>query len=128
MTGYCTTAQLVSLTGTNLPSATVQAIIDQGGREIDAYLAPYGITVSASVDAAITANIKLSQAELYNLQRIDVDHPFSYGSDGQLGNIDTVGMMQELRKQGFAILDQYVQNQQSLSVNRRPRVVKVRGC
>jgi hypothetical protein len=79
---------LIKVTGTQLDTPTIQAIIDEADREIAAYLAPSGI--SASGDAAKAACLKFAQAGVAQYLRPDVD-------------------VSAYRRAGYAILDQLLE-------------------
>jgi hypothetical protein len=108
---YCTTSELVNLTGTT-KSATVQgAIIDAADREIGAYLGASGITGSAC-DALKEASLKLSQAGLLNLrvqegEYIQSSGEFVSGVDATAAT-DITNAARALRKDAFALLDNYI--------------------
>jgi hypothetical protein len=111
---YCTTTELINITGSDLGTTKLQAIIDDADREIDAYLAPYGLSGTAS-GACKSASLKLSQAGIYLLAG-------NTAPTEQLFNPAGV-----LRKAAFTLLDWYIDNQTSLSGSKRVFVRRVDG-
>lgn len=121
---YCSTADLANVTGSPLSSTILQALIDDGDREIDAYLAPFG--VSASVTGACkSASLKLAQAGLlhYNLQTGTMQAT----SGDFTSSVDVTRAAESLRKSAFTLLNQYVDNQTTLSSPKRVFGRKVCG-
>lgn len=112
---YCTVTDVKNVTGSDLSDTIVTAIIESADREIDAYLAPYGLSGSSSVGACKEASIKLSQAGIYSMAG-------NTAPTEQLWN--PAGM---LRKAAFALLDYYIDNQTSLSGSKRAFVRRVDG-
>ena len=114
MTSYCSTADIKALTDTTLDTTTLQAIIDDGDVEINAYLKARGATGSACAELK-TASLKLANAGLILRNPLGVE-----GSGIPLAvNI--------LRKSAFEILDNYLATKTSLNTPRRSYVVKVNG-
>jgi len=58
---YCTTAELVSLTGSSLATAVLEEIIAQSDREIGGRLIMQGLSVPASDDTLKSASLNLSK-------------------------------------------------------------------
>lgn len=125
---YCTTTELGYATGSDLSSTILQAIIDDGDREIDAYLARYGLTGTAS-GACKSASLKLATAGVYQRYRAARDHPpiITSGDWSQSDSVDDLGMIKELRDSAFKLLDHYVDVQTSLSASKVVFVRKVSG-
>ena len=109
---YCTSTDIINVTGTTLDSTTLGAIIDEADREINAYLVSRG-TTGAAGDSCKTASIKLTNALMI------LRNPL--GSEGSA----SVMAVSLLRKAAFEILDDYLAGKSSLSVPRRQYVVKV---
>jgi hypothetical protein len=104
---YCTTAELVNLTGSALSSAILTAIIEQGDREIDAYLAPSGIGGAAS-GACKSASLELAKAGLLDYGR-QAGTRSDQSTEGDYS--ETVQIEQAIarhRKTALALLDAYV--------------------
>ena len=120
---YCTTAELVNLTGSALSTTILTAIIEQGDREIDAYLAPYGVGADAS--ACKSASLELAKAGLidYSVQHGDRANMLTAGDTTEMLNVDQ--MIQRYRAAAFGILDRYV-SAASASVGKY-HIVKVVG-
>lgn len=113
---YCSTSDLTNVTGSTLSSTILQALIDDGDREIDAYLAPFGVSASAS-GACKSASLKFAQAGLlyYNLQNGTMQST----SGDFTSSVDVTRAAEALRKAAFSLLDQYVDNQTSLAATKR---------
>ena len=120
---YCTTAELVNLTGSTLTDAILTAIIEQGDREIDAYLAPYGVGADAS--ACKSASLELAKAGLidYSVQHGDRADMLTAGDTTETLNVDQ--MIRRYRAAAFDLLDRYV-SAASASISKY-HVVKVVG-
>lgn len=92
----CTYTELINITGSDLSSTILGAIIDQADREIEVYLDKYGLDGSSSIGAVKAASLKLSQAGVYELS----------------GNTATVqglyNPVKELRADAYEILANYV--------------------
>ena len=123
---YCTTTDLVNLTGSSLSSTILQAIIDDADREINAYLAPHGL--SGSGDACKTASLKLSRAGLMQYHRLSGIQPKSVSIGDTTSQDDPDVAIKALRAEAFALLDQWVSTQLSVSTTYTSRVRRVRGC
>ena len=124
---YCTTTDLVNLTGSSLSSTILQAIIDDADREINAYLAPHGLAGSAN-DACKTASLKLSRAGLMQYHRLSGIQPKSVSIGDTTSQDDPDVAIAALRKEAFQILDLWVSTQLSASNTYFQRVRRVRGC
>jgi len=68
---YCTYTELTSLTGATLLQATLEAIIAQADREIDAKLAEQGLTGTAGNAQLKAASLELSIAGLITRYAMD---------------------------------------------------------
>lgn len=122
---YCTTDELVLLTGSAVSSTVLVAIIEQGDREIDAYLSPLGTSGAAS-GACKSASLKLAMAGLidYSVQHGDRADSLAAGDTTETLKINE--MIARYRADAFALLDQYVAASTSPTV-RRYHIVKVNG-
>jgi hypothetical protein len=120
---YCTTGELKNLTGSTLTDAILTAIIEQGDREIDAYLAPYGVGADAS--ACKSASLELAKAGLidYSVQHGDRADMLTAGNTTETLNVDQ--MIRRYRAAAFDLLDRYV-SAASASISKY-HVVKVVG-
>jgi hypothetical protein len=106
---YCTTAEVRSQTGigatSTISDADLTNMIEQADLEIDAFLAPYGLS-GADSGAPKAASIKLSSASV-------IEHLAISGNRGytaaDLARVDA------LRGQAFDLLKQHVAAQTSLS-------------
>lgn len=90
---YCTTADLVNLTGSTLASSVLQEIIDQADRQIKAALDDAGIGAPSSDDKLKTASLYLSCSILMTRMRLDGSKPSSFrlGDFAISDNIDEAG-------------------------------------
>jgi len=123
---YCTTAELVNLTGSGLSSTILQAIIDDADREINAYLAPHGL--GGSGDVCKTASLKLSRAGLMQYHRLSGIQPKSVSIGDTTSQDDPDVAIAALRKEAFQVLDLWISTQLSVSNTYTSRVRRVRGC
>ena len=125
MTNYCSTTELVALSGSTLDATEILSpIIDAADREIDAYLAPYGLTGSAT-GAIKQASLKLSMAGL--LERGLHTGNYQSTSGDFSSSVDTVRAIESNRKAAYTLLDQYISNQTSLSTVKRSYVRRIDG-
>ena len=99
---YCVYTEVQNLCGTDLSSTILGAIIDEADREIDAYIAPYNLTGSAS-GAVKSASLKLSQAGV-----------IQYGG-GYASTTDALSAIIELRKEAFNVLDLWISENSTTS-------------
>jgi len=83
---YSTTAELVSLTGSPLSSAILQAIIDQADRDIVSQLRLANISAPGSDDDLKAASLKLSIAGVVRRGQLDGSKPVS---SIRIGDIST---------------------------------------
>jgi hypothetical protein len=114
---YCTTDELVALTGSTLNATTVLTpIITAADREIDAYLAPYGLSGSAT-GAMKQASLKLSMAGL--LDRGLHTGNYQAASGDFDSKADVIRAVESNRKAAFQLLDFYIDAQTSLSASKR---------
>jgi hypothetical protein len=101
--------ELKTMTGTDLNDADLEAIISLADKEVDAYLAQYGLSGSASEKAVNVASLKLSTIILY--QRCHTpEHDSAIGA---------------LTKTAYALLDEHIRKQTSLPNSKRPYCRKV---
>jgi len=114
----------VSLTGSELSSAILQAIIDDGDREIDAYLGQFNLSGSAT-GAVQSASLKLGKAGLLDraLQTGDLE-----ASEGEFtSSVDVTRAVKALRDAAFALLEQYRDSQTSISAPHLTFVRRIDG-
>ena len=102
---YCTTTDLVNLTGSARSATVLQAIIDEADRKIGAYLRANSITGVAGDDLK-SASLTLSKAGLleYGLQTGD----FQASNGDFSSSLNVTAEVDRLRKEAFGILDQYI--------------------
>ena len=117
MTTYCSTTELVALSGSTLDASTILTpIITAADREIDAYLAPYGLSGSAT-GAMKQASLKLSMAGL--LERGLHTGNYQAASGDFDSKADVIRAVESNRKAAFQLLDLYIDAQTSLSASKR---------
>lgn len=102
---YCTTTELINVTGSSRSATILQAIIDEADRKIGAYLKSNGITGVAGDDLK-SASLTLSKAGLleYGLQVGD----FQASNGDFSSSLNVTSEVDRLRKETFEILDQYI--------------------
>lgn len=103
---YCTTPDLINLVGSARSVTVLQACIDQGDRRINTYLKKNSITGVTSDDLK-TASIAMAKAELleYGLHVGD----FQASNGDFASSLNVPAAVDALRKDAFAILDQYIE-------------------
>lgn len=122
---YCSTTDLIALTGTTLDASTILTpIIQAADREVDAYLAPRGVSASDS-GACQQASLKLSMAGL--LERGLHTGEYEASNPEFTSSVDVMRAIESNRKAAFALLDQYIEAQTSASVSTRVFVRRVDG-
>ena len=125
MTTYCSTTELVALSGSALDATTILTpIITAADREIDAYLAPYGLSGSAD-GACKQASLKLSMAGL--LERGLHTGTYEANSGDFENKTDIIKAIESSRKAAFTLLDRHIDAQTSLSTAKRSFVRRVDG-
>ncbi len=108
MTAYCTTEELLHLTGTKVSEEALTEMIAQAGREIDARICMAGLSPPGSNDMLKAACLKLSTAAVFIRHRMDGTTPPSLS----VGDI-TVGdnpdrAIEQLKADAYAIVDAYI--------------------
>jgi len=111
---YCSTTELVALSGSTLDATTILTpIITAADREIDAYLAPHNISGAAS-GACKQASLKLSMAGL--LERGLHTGDYQATSGDFTSSVNVVQAIEANRQRAFVLLDQYVKENKSESI------------
>ena len=88
---YCTSADVVLLTGTTLDASTViTPMIAQADEEIDAFLSQWGTTGTTGSGALKTASIYLTACRVADRERRTYAHPNSLGLGKDLSLSDNV--------------------------------------
>lgn len=120
---YCTTADLVNLTGSTRTTTQLQAIIDEADREVNAYLKARGVSGS-TCDELKSVSLKLSKAGLleFGLQNGD----FEADSGDFTSSVDVTRAVESLRAAARRQMDDFIATQVSLSTPRRIYVMRVR--
>lgn len=123
---YCTTAELVNLSGSTLSTTILTAVIEQGDREIDTYLAPYGVGADAS--ACTSASLELAKAGILDRMRLDGTQPDQSTEGDYSQTVQIESAIKRHRAAAFAILDRYVSAASAASASvSKYHVVKVNG-
>ena len=121
---FCTTTELVNITGSLRSNTILQAIIDEADRQVTSYLKARGVG-AVSVDETKSASLALSQAGLllFGLQEGSLE-----ASSGDFSsNVNVAGAVKALETRAFSILDDYISRQQSLTTPRRSYMMKAGG-
>ena len=121
---FCTYTELANLTGSIRSSTILQAIIDEADRQVTAYLRARGVSASAC-DETKSASLSFSQAGLllFGLQEGSLE-----ASSGDFSSsVNVTGAVKALETRAFAILDDYISRQISLTVPRRIYIMKAGG-
>lgn len=102
---YCTTTDLINVTGSARSATVLQAIIDEADRKINAYLRANSITGVAGDDLK-SASLTMSKAGLleYGLQVGD----FQASNGDFSSSLNVPAAVDALRKEAFALLDSYI--------------------
>lgn len=104
---YCTTAELVSATGTNYPEAVLQALINDADREINATL--QAARVYGSGDALKAASLNLSISKLLTRMRMDGTKISTTSLDGTMNLADDPDRaIAAYEKKAFALIEKYI--------------------
>ncbi len=119
---YCTTTDLINLTGSTRTTTQLQAIIDQADREINTRLKARGQTGTACDDLK-TISLNLSKAGLLELGL--QDGTFQTTSGDFTSSVDVTRAVESLRKAAFALLDEYIEGN-TIAAGAKTRVSRVR--
>jgi len=124
MTSFCSTTELTNITGTLRSATILQAIIDESDRQITAYLKARGVSASGCNETK-SASLALSQAGLlrFGLQ----EGSFQASSGDFSSSVNVTEACKALEARAFAILDDYISRQISLTVPRRSYMMKAGG-
>ena len=82
MTSYCTYAEVLAMTGTAYPQATVEAIIVLADKELNARLAAKGFSAAYTDTGLQEAGLNLTLARLLTRMRMDGTKPGSLSMGG----------------------------------------------
>jgi len=124
MTSFCSTTELTNVTGSIRSATILQALIDESDRQITAYLKARGVSASGC-DETKSASLALSQAGLlrFGLQ----EGSFQASSGDFSSSVNVSEACKALEARAFAILDDYISRQISLSTPRRSYMMKAGG-
>lgn len=112
--GYCTTDELVALSGTTLDATTILTpIIAAADREIDAFLTTYGLTGSSTQGAIKQASLKLSMAGL--LERGLHTGIYEAVSGDFENKTDVIKAIESNRAAAYKLLEMHVNAQTSIT-------------
>ncbi|HIH03778.1 MAG TPA: hypothetical protein HA263_08020 [Methanoregulaceae archaeon] len=123
---YCTTAELLLRTGSTLGADVLQAIIDDADREIDAWLAPRGLSGTSS-GACKSASLELAKAGILDRMRLDGTQPDSSTEGDVSSSVQIEPAIKRHRATAFALLQEYVDAQPTKPLERNRRVMRVAG-
>jgi hypothetical protein len=116
---YSSSSDIVNLTGTDLDTATVEALIAEADREIDAILDREGLSVpSPTPDLVKLASQYLASALVLRRSRADGSHPDSarigdYGEQTRIGDV-----IAEFESRGREALREYIRRYKSADIFR----------
>lgn len=82
MTSYCTYAEVLAMTGTAYPQATVEAIIVLADKELNAMLAAKGFAAAYTDSGLQEAGLNLALSRLLTRMRMDGTKPSSLSMGG----------------------------------------------
>ena len=119
---YTSTTILAQLTGSSRDTAVLQAIIDEAGRQVTAYLRAKGIGPNV-VDETQSACLLLSQAGLLRLGL--QEGSFEARSADFTSSVNVTSAVVSMEKRAMAILDDYIARQIAGIVPRRMYVMRV---
>jgi len=108
---YCTYTDILALSGTALPQATIEALIVMADREVDSYCSMHGVSASGSNAAIVSASINLSMGYLLTRYRMDGTKEASTLEWSDKTPIDTA--IETYRKSAFSSLDTFISQQTS---------------
>lgn len=122
---YCTSAELINLTGSTLPAAALAEIIGQASNEINSRLILDGITVGVSSDPILSA-ICLNKSYAFVMRRMFADgtRAGSVNTDGGGSGPNPMDLANERETQAEKMLVQYIRSHLP-STQRRLWVQKV---
>lgn len=104
---YCTPAELISATGSNYPTETLQALIDQADAEIDAKLMAMRVGGGGSV--VKSASLNLSISKLLTRMRMDGTKISTPSLDGTMNLSDDVDRaIATYEKKAWTLIDNYI--------------------
>jgi hypothetical protein len=113
---YCSTIELINITGSLRSSTILQAIIDEADRQVTAYLKARGVG-ALSCDETKSASLLISQA---GLLRFGLQEGSFQASTGDFNSsVNVTEAVKALESRAFAILDDFISRQITLSVPRR---------
>jgi|GEM_PF-2406774 hypothetical protein len=109
---YCTAADVVALTGSPLPTSTIESIIAIADDEIDMELQRAGLSVPAQVPTTIElASLHLSAAKVLERQKIDGTSP----ERADLGDFSITNKLDEqikaFKEKAKNYIDDYIRSQ-----------------
>lgn len=90
MTSYCTYAEVLAMTGTKYPQATIEAMIVLADKELNAKLAAKGYAAAYTDVGLQEAGLNLSMARLLTRMRMDGTKPNSLSLPNGLSMSDSV--------------------------------------
>jgi hypothetical protein len=111
---YTTYAEVLAATGTALPQATVETLIGQADREIDSYLAKFGITADGSSVSIISASLALSICNVLTRYRMDGTKESSTLEYSDKTPVDTA--IATYRTAAYKTLDQFAKSHSGLII------------
>ena len=110
MTSYCTYAEIVALTGTTFPQATVESFIAAADRRVNAKLKARGYAANYSAEELVTAGIALTKVNLITRCRLDGSFPSSLTiPNGPTLSDNKDNMIKQLEAEADEQIQNYIQ-------------------
>ncbi len=105
---YCTTSELLALTGTELAEEVLEEIIAQADREVGAQIYSAGLTPPGSDDALKAASLKFSIAGVVTRHRMDGTAPGTLTVGDQTASDDPDTAIDALRAEAKELVRGYI--------------------
>lgn len=125
---YCTYADIVAHTGTELQQAVVEALIADADRRINVRLRAGGIVPMGTADELTAASIALTTAAVITRQRIDGSSPSSVSVGGASMSDDKDALVAQLTREAEELLTSYISGLRGDMIDPDPTRVDARPC
>lgn len=108
---FCTYADVLAHTGTDLIQATVEALIADSDRRIKGMLKSKGLTAPTSDDTLTSASIALTKAKVLMRKRLDGSRPNSISVGGVSRSDSNDTIVRALEDEGLELVTSYIKEQ-----------------
>lgn len=125
---YCTYADIVAHTGTELQQAVVEALIADADRRINARLRAGGIVPMSTADELTAASIALTTAAVITRQRIDGSSPSSVSVGGASMSDNKDALVAQLTREAEELLTSYISGLRGDMIDPDPTRVDAGPC